>query len=215
MSKLKPCPFCGSEAISVNSNRDVANAWVSCDVCLAQSGGYQDTTKPIDSLRDLAAEEWNRRAARSVPEAGKAVDETLRELQTIITHGDGDTMSAKITEAMVEAGARAAFDTWWANRGAGYETSWLSTKQQWLDQARACLAAALSTEPGESEGMVLVPKAALDWLNGEGPDPAGLWFGEFPDDYPQPPGKYWWRKVFRDMCALPAAPLPEDTHHGR
>lgn len=59
---LLPCPFCGGSA-SIRSNHDVGNAWVSCDACLAQSGGFQDTTKPHHILRDLAAEEWNRRTA--------------------------------------------------------------------------------------------------------------------------------------------------------
>lgn len=78
--------------------------------------------------------------------------------------------------------------------------------------AQAGLAAALSTEPGEAEGMVLVPKAALDWLFGEGPDDNGYWFGDGHEAL-NPVGAFWWRTVFNRMLA--AAPLPEDTHHGR
>lgn len=63
-------------------------------------------------------------------------------------------------------------------------------------------------EAGTPEGWVLVPKAALDWLNGEAPDPAGMEFGEFTDDYPKPAGAFWWRKVFRQICEFYAAQRP-------
>lgn len=52
------------------------------------------------------------------------------------------------------------------------------------------------------DGMVLVPKAALDWLNGEGEDA----FECPPDRYfrgKAPP--YWWRAVFREKALLSAA----------
>ena len=48
---------------------------------------------------------------------------------------------------------------------------------------------------------VRVPKLALDWLNGEGPDPAGYHFGDFPDDQPRPRGAFWWRTTFKDICS--------------
>ncbi len=60
-----------------------------------------------------------------------------------------------------------------------------------------------------------IPKAALDWLMGAGPDPAGLWFGDFPEDHPRPPGAFWWRTTFRDIIAFyAAAPSLGDTQDG-
>ena len=51
---------------------------------------------------------------------------------------------------------------------------------------------------------VMVPKAALDWLNGEGPDDQGHWFG---DSQPSPAkGIYWWRAVFFRMIRARSEP---------
>lgn len=57
-------------------------------------------------------------------------------------------------------------------------------------------------QQGEPEGFVRVPKAALDWLNGSGPDHEGKWFGEVEDALPQSkhPRKYFWRSHFRKIC---------------
>jgi hypothetical protein len=52
---------------------------------------------------------------------------------------------------------------------------------------------------------VMVPKAALDWLNGEAPDEDGQWFGDGEDASP-PRKRYWWRSKFRAMLA--ARPVP-------
>ena len=87
--------------------------------------------------------------------------------------------------------------------------------QMQLDNARVIISAylsALSTpavrEPGSvPDGWVLVPQAALDWLFGEGPDPAGFHFGDWPEDIPRPQGAFWWRSVFRQILA--AAPQPK------
>lgn len=59
------------------------------------------------------------------------------------------------------------------------------------------------------EGWVLVQQAALDWLFGEGPDPAGFHFGDWPEDIPRPQGAFWWRSVFRQILA--AAPQPNPS----
>lgn len=56
---------------------------------------------------------------------------------------------------------------------------------------------------------VLVPKAALDWLNGEGPDTEGHWFGD--GSFPRK-GAFWWRGPFRAMLA--AAPTPPKVGSG-
>jgi len=49
------------------------------------------------------------------------------------------------------------------------------------------------------EGMVLVPKSALDWLFGEGPDEDGIWFGDA--ERVAGSGAFWWRTVFRRLIS--------------
>jgi hypothetical protein len=57
---------------------------------------------------------------------------------------------------------------------------------------------------------IAIPKAAIAWLFGIGPDPAGLSFGDFPDDQ-LPKGKFWWRSSFAAMVpALKDARSVED-----
>ncbi|WP_029581999.1 hypothetical protein [Bradyrhizobium sp. URHD0069] len=69
-----------------------------------------------------------------------------------------------------------------------------------IERLRACLTAALGDH-------VVVPKAALAWLHGEGPDADGKWFGEgelaaapLAGKYPR---RYWWRSKFRAMIESP------------
>lgn len=58
------------------------------------------------------------------------------------------------------------------------------------------------------EGMVLVPKHAIDWLMGEGPDAEGCHFGDAPDDERfKARGNFWWRSKFRNLMA--AAPTTD------
>ena len=63
-----------------------------------------------------------------------------------------------------------------------------------------------TTLPPTEEGMVLVPKAALDWLNGEGPDDDGVWFGDA--ERVAGSGSYWWRTVFNRMRGAGRLALP-------
>ena len=74
-----------------------------------------------------------------------------------------------------------------------------------LKQLREIAAAVV---PG---GFVAVPQPAIDWLMGEGPDAAGFWFGDHPDDQ-RPKGAFWWRSNFRAMLA--ASPLPQEKEPG-
>ncbi len=59
--------------------------------------------------------------------------------------------------------------------------------------------ARLAAEKEKVRGeAITIPLAAYVWLMGEGPDPAGFWFGDHPDDQ-TPKGEFWWRKNFRTM----------------
>jgi hypothetical protein len=61
--------------------------------------------------------------------------------------------------------------------------------------------------PASPDGeWVMVPKRALDWLLGEGPDEQGHWFGDG-DDPAGRRGRYWWRTQFCNMLA--SAPRPD------
>ena len=54
---------------------------------------------------------------------------------------------------------------------------------------------------------IAVPKSALDWLFGEGPDAGGKWFGELmPEPDEKPRRGFWWRSKFRSM--IPALTRP-------
>jgi hypothetical protein len=133
-------------------------------------------------------------------------------------------MSARITEAMVEA---ACAD--WAKSGGyiPFAEFLPDTKKRWLDNMRAALAAALSTEPGEAEGWQPIETASkkpmerilLAFAGGrvcEGYWGASnynrstrLWEQDWvTSPHSGPVRPTYWRP-------LPAPPLPEDTHHGR
>lgn len=61
MSKLKPCPFCGGEAIMrhISSIMDVFS-YVTCTRCGVQSPNFKVSSEYASD--DKAAEAWNRRA---------------------------------------------------------------------------------------------------------------------------------------------------------
>lgn len=91
----------------------------------------------------------------------------------------------------------------WIN-ACNHEPARQALRQLLAYRVRGVSSALTSPASGEQDapvGYVLVPQAAIDWLMGEGPDPAGLWFGDFPDDHPKPPGAFWWRSLFRSMLA--------------
>ncbi len=105
---------------------------------------------------------------------------------------------AKIIESrMIRAGARAMR----AHKYCADERRETSTEQL----ARVCIDAAIATgllvRVGDAEGeWVLVPKSALDWLNGEG------------DSFEPPEGSrgaFWWRTEFKRRCEMIAAINPE------
>lgn len=71
------------------------------------------------------------------------------------------------------------------------------------------VAAVGAAEQGES-GFVLVPRSALDWLFGDGPNADGKWFGE-EEDHVDTGRRYWWRSVFRRLIRpQPSPPQAEE-----
>lgn len=124
-----------------------------------------------------------------------------------------------ISDEMVEIAAQALFDrecTRAKMRGqimhhpAGQRVASMvaSYRDDYFADAREMLTAAL-------QGSVVVPEEALLWLNGEGPDADGKWFGEtIEDGIPKLAGKYprtyWWRSKFRSMVTnWPSVPRHE------
>lgn len=118
----------------------------------------------------------------------------------------GSTVSR--TEAMRKALER--IDAFWTAdfpEGPEGDRNWAGGLGKLSDDTievwREIRAALLSTpNPGDADGTVAVPKAALDWLFGEGPDPSGHWFGDVPDEH-RPKGSFWWRDVFKAMLTSP------------
>lgn len=87
---------------------------------------------------------------------------------------------------LVEAMARAA-----KRKSPAYWSEVRDAEKHWAKAMEAALSAI------EQAGLVVVPNAALKWLNGEGPDENGEWFGDTQESRPVLP--YWWRKVFTRM----------------
>lgn len=63
-----------------------------------------------------------------------------------------------------------------------------------------------NTRAAPPEGMVMVPKSALDWLFGNGPDADGEWFSETYDALKMLERlSFWWRPEFRKRLAAAEA----------
>ena len=68
--ELKPCPFCGGEAVIKAVNRNYGlTIWCQCIKCYARTEGYcpdtnnEDATiDNIENCKNRALEQWNRRA---------------------------------------------------------------------------------------------------------------------------------------------------------
>jgi hypothetical protein len=118
-------------------------------------------------------------------------------------------MSAKVTEAMVEAGAGPILDI--LNTAALAFPTDPAAKHLAKRLARAAIAAALSTEPGEAEGAWVADREML----AEAAEDPSLSDGAVRalclarQGRITPEIRQWAQEN------LAAAPLPEDTHHGR
>lgn len=67
--ELKPCPFCGGEAVIKAVNRNYGlTIWCQCQKCGARTEGYLPNTNnedatidSIENCKNRALEKWNRR----------------------------------------------------------------------------------------------------------------------------------------------------------
>lgn len=65
-NELKPCPFCGGEAVT-KASASTLNAYVSCPRCsVVMKQGFKGSKRIEEVLLELIAEAWNRRAADEV-----------------------------------------------------------------------------------------------------------------------------------------------------
>lgn len=118
-------------------------------------------------------------------------------------------MVERITEAQADRAAKHLRETLQAGkRLTPWEQTPKSTKKKWHALALGALTVALSTEPGEAEGMVLVPREPT-------PEMLGAWYryknghhwpGEPPPRDTSDVGAY--------AAMLAAAPTSEGSHHG-
>ena len=71
-AKLRLCPFCGCEQLTIRRGRSITHAWVTCDQCKATGPDvhytmmgpgfdYLPVEKQIKALEDRAVEYWNMR----------------------------------------------------------------------------------------------------------------------------------------------------------
>lgn len=136
-------------------------------------------------------------------------------------------MSARVTEAMVEAGARGICLSQGADPDemapraliCGPKNERLPMWRYFAEQAEACLAAALSTEPGEAEGWREMPAPILErvivagWQRRHGTTAAYWWYHEdATDDVGRPierPDAMLWVRLTDVLPQFPAAPTSE------
>ena len=63
--QLKPCPFCGGEAIAYMFNKKSGlTLWCECKICHAKTVGYlpEDDLDSFEQCKESAINAWNRRA---------------------------------------------------------------------------------------------------------------------------------------------------------
>jgi Lar family restriction alleviation protein len=64
---LKPCPFCGSDKVSVSRNTwsdGREGRYVECENCEAASGSWPIGSANAERASELAARKWNARSGR-------------------------------------------------------------------------------------------------------------------------------------------------------
>jgi hypothetical protein len=104
----------------------------------------------------------------------------------------------EMRESHIEAVAAAMYGSGWNDPDPAKRPG-DKMKDVWRRYAKSAIGAHLACLGlGENGENVVIPKAALDWLNGSGPDPDGYWFGD--GDQDAKAGNYWWRSRFREVC---------------
>ncbi|MDS1138617.1 hypothetical protein [Nitratireductor indicus] len=112
------------------------------DVYTAYAGGYWRITKQGKAGKFI-------RAGFDVASAQAAAQ---ADYENSVLSVIEPTPSPIVDDAMVERAAKRAFIAWWNNRGAGYEQSWLATKEQWIRQQHAAFTVFNAALSGAREG---------------------------------------------------------------
>ena len=88
MKELKPCPFCGGEAIIYQNYNEYGIWTVSCDVCHVEM---------VSGVRDILVAAWNVRPIEDVaPKKRKEITEILNDLSA--AHGRANRRIAMLEE---------------------------------------------------------------------------------------------------------------------
>jgi hypothetical protein len=86
------------------------------------------------------------------------------------------------------------------------------TVRIWTETLKRTVTPLYRTVPQEASDTIAVPKKALAWLFGEGPDEKGYGFGECYESQKalnaKNPRRYWWRSKFRKMVPALAVSRP-------
>jgi Restriction alleviation protein Lar len=234
MSKqmLEPCPFCKSEETAVGNT---GSCWVRC---LSVDCGAEG---PVKDTEEDAIAAWNGRcsavsaAQENLREAWSAlglIRETIETLGPVgalqaSEHLDGPTFMHE-ADALVAGIQAMCTEPQTTPIPAECETRFITDGDRayadgLLEELRDdglsrddaaqwfCKARVENARRRCQAEIVPVPKAALDWLFGEGAGPDGKWFGDDEDTEQRAPRKYsrayWWRSKFRSM--VPALTRPQ------
>lgn len=104
MSKIEPCPFCGSEHVDALGWASTESAGPACDDCGASAGSVKNT--PEQNL-----DAWNKRSPQPAGERVKGLEQLSAAIQRLIGRGNALLGYCETPEAL-EAGAAQAYAKW-------------------------------------------------------------------------------------------------------
>ncbi len=197
--------------VGADAGRKVDQADTAIKSCDQHTGALQ---KPSEAYRDPEQPEWFNDISHKEKvvdainqvtcEAGAAdADPVLLEVLNFIelcrslkiTTGGGGLVDAKCERVELADKADALY-----KKLEAMKWGLLRTPDKSFEEIKA------SGELSDLPALVSVPKSALDWLFGSGPDTNGQWFHETQDDeetynatFKRKTGQYWWRKHFRKL----------------